>query len=506
MFPSLTKYAPCAHTICYPVQRAHLLAESGGSVRYIHEVDQRMGELVRLYAIVQTPSVTFSAEILVDQIRTRILPADRTLAEHPMNNSTNNAELSVFLGSTLTYFYEQCLRTCSGKVAEMPNIAVAVIRRQMILCAVMGQILFTVVRRNDLDNITEDSEIYSLFSNCNTLQEGGNFLRNVPVHLFSHQIESSDLRFYMFTMEAIHGLLQTFRTMELFTGNPDDLIWSLYMWQTATNMKHHNAALTAGFLLIDELGTLVTDNSNHPEQGLCRMYCKSTRAEEQFKSDDFAGMQGTSQPSDPYRAHEYASESASQFADCLESLGYIKEKESQIKMLIYELYTLHRSGLENYMKHQAMIQYIEKKPVEEAAVQEKIDEIKAMEMVHFNQLHHMLFKIMKYDNMTEDEIFLDIRKMEEVLSLLLFGSDDITPNMRRGYRKRISYIMIIQSHIIEYLESLQATLQLIGMSSGQILQQLEPLEHQVREKRTMASFWKKAGGKFFKPHEEQNEQ
>ncbi|EFO22133.1 hypothetical protein LOAG_06356 [Loa loa] len=145
MFTSSVKYRKCSYAAHCPLQSPQLSSENEMSknpdVRYICEVDERLGLIVRLYAIVESSLQKIKAEMLIEQIRAQILPFDRTFGEHPVNNIGNDAQLANLLGTTLTSIERLCSQIHRERKEETPNIAIIIIRERLILCGILGDIV-----------------------------------------------------------------------------------------------------------------------------------------------------------------------------------------------------------------------------------------------------------------------------------------------------------------------------------------------------------------------------
>uniref|UniRef100_A0A1I8ECD2 Uncharacterized protein n=1 Tax=Wuchereria bancrofti TaxID=6293 RepID=A0A1I8ECD2_WUCBA len=498
MLTSSIKYRKCTYAAYCPLQGPQLSTENEMSknpdVRYISDVDERLGVAVRLYAIVESSMQKVKAEMLVEHIRAQILPFDRSFGEHPINNVGNDAQLASLLGTILSSIERLSFQVCRKQKEETPNIAIIIIRGRLILCGILGDIVFALLRKNSDSYASRvGSQQYTLFSNCNVPQtlKGSNFAAtdNTLVKLYVHEMQPSDLRFFVFTRESIRVLLKSVPSLTLFTKSSDDIIWSLHLWQTEMYSKNPYKVPAAGFLLVDNLSKMIADSDVCLEQNFAENLLKKikekqsqekqTRREQRWKMLE-------SKLAAEMNISEKSEDSTNQRTVYLQTkLKQIQATYTRIKELVNKLLHEERNEMLAYIKRKEEVLNLEKECEQQKALQEKVLSLQERQRKQLADLRGFLRKFLKYQDIVRCELLINVEKLEQRLETMKFENSEIHLRNICRYHQRMLRVTLFQNKIEQNLESLEKQMQETTRNSCRMQRKLEALRSQVQQKKQL---------------------
>ncbi|OZC09216.1 hypothetical protein X798_03760 [Onchocerca flexuosa] len=511
MFASSVKYRKCAYAACFPLLSSQLFTGNGMSkntdVRYIYEVDERLGEIVRLYAIVESSIQKIKAEMLIEQIRAQILPFDRTFGDYPINNIGNDAELANFLGAILSSIHRQCSQVCKGGEEKAPNIAVIIIRNRLILCGILGDMVFTLLRQNE-DSYARrvDSQQYTLFSNCGvplTLKENGTEATDkTPVNVYVHEIQSSDMRFFVFTIESIRMLLKATPSITLFTMSSDDIIWSLYVWQTEMYWQNPHEVPAVGFILVDKLSKLIADSNTRLEENFTEKLFKTTeKVEEQNQAKEIKQQKQKNRQAAQSNTSEKSVVSTSPH-DSQTMLEQIQTKYTRITELINKLLHEEQDEMLVFIKHDKEIMNLEKECGEQMELKKKVKDLQQRQRKHLGELRIFLLKVLKYQDIVQCELLLNIEKVEQTSEIGMVETKAVIYSRETNYHhQRMRCITLFQTKIAQNLENLQKQMEETTRNGCKVQRKLDTLRSQIQKSKRWVrpkpqqTYWKADGAK-----------
>nr|CDQ00696.1 Bm10967, isoform b [Brugia malayi] len=498
MLTSSVKYRKCTYAAYCPLQGPQLFTENEMSkspdVRYISDVDERLGVAVRLYAIVESSMQKIKAEMLVEHIRAKILPFDRSFGEHPINNVGNDAQLASLLGTILTSIERLSFQVCRKQKEEVPNIAIIIIRGRLILCGILGDIVFALLRKNSDSYASRvGSQQYTLFSNCNVPQtlKGSNFAAtdNTLVKLYIHEMQPSDLRFFVFTRESIRMLLKSIPSLTLFTKSSDDIIWSLHLWQTEMYSKNPQKVPAAGFLLVDNLSKMIADSDVCLKQNFAENLLKKIK-EEQSQEKQTRREQRWKMLESKLAAEmnisEKSEDSTNQRTVYLQTkLKQIQATYTRIKELVNKLLHEERNEMLAYMKRKEEVLNLEKECEQQKALQEKVLSLQERQRKQLADLRGFLRKFLKYQDIVRCELLINVEKLEQRLETMKFENSEIHLRNICRYHQRMLRVTLFQNKIEQNLESLEKQMQETTRNSCRMQRKLETLRSQLQQKKQL---------------------
>ncbi|CAG9533479.1 unnamed protein product [Cercopithifilaria johnstoni] len=490
MFASTVKYRKCPYATHYPLQTLQPPDENGMSknfdVRYIREVDERLGVVVRLYAMVECSMQKIKAEILIEHIRAQILPFDRTFGEHPINNIGNNAQLASFLGTTISTIGRQCSQACRGRKEEMPNIAIIIIRDHLIYCGILGDMVFALLRKNpDSYANRVGSQQYTLFSNCSTsmtMKRSKSVTTGNLINLHIHEMQPSDLRFFVFTKESVRVLLKSVPSLNLFAKTHDEITWLLHLWQAEIYIKNPYEVPAAGFLLVNNLSKLIANNGTRLELNFTEKLLK----EEEFQAKEIKKQKRQKMMEkrlEQLNMFKKSDSSTSQYRTYLETeLKKIQKAYTRITELINELLNEERNEIIGYMKREEEISNLEMQPEKEQMVLKgKLFTLQQYQKKQLNELQLFLLKVLKYQDIVQCELLININKLEERLQVVSSETNVICVQKAYYDYYRISRITMFQNKIEQNLENLKKQMEETIRDACKTQWKLNTLKSQVQQ-------------------------
>uniref|UniRef100_A0A0R3RQW6 Death domain-containing protein n=1 Tax=Elaeophora elaphi TaxID=1147741 RepID=A0A0R3RQW6_9BILA len=443
--------------------------------------DDRSDIVVRFYAIVEcSMQQEIAAEMLIEQIRTEILPFYRTFGSFRTNNTINDEQFLNHLGVVLNGVGRQCSQMCGGRKEGMPNIAVVIICGGILHCGVLGNMVFTLLRKNsDSYAIRAGAPQYTLFNNYNAPMLS--IENNLAVIVRSHQLKTEDTRFFIFTKESLRTLLRAYPSPKLFMKSYDDIAWSLYIWQSELYMRKTYDAPAPGFILVDNLVNLVEDDSTHlvlkfDLVSLCdqqyRVYQqekleKKKLLEKKFvehlnlyhKSDDIT---------DQYRAY------------LEKSLAGIWEKYNRIKKFISELLHEQLEEMSDYMKRQEALMDLQKECEQQMAFRRELLTLEGYHKKQLDEIRLFFRGILNCQNVVQYELLINIGNLEERLLTARSGAEMTCTRILCYDYHRVTRITMFLTKIEENLTNLKKTIKAIIRHGYETLQELNTLKSKVQ--------------------------
>lgn len=229
---------------------------------------------------------------------------------------------------------------------------------------------------------------------------------------------------------------------------PDDITWSLHIWQTMMYSKNQRDVPAAGYLLVDELSKLIADNGTNlgesiPEK-LLRTNFKREKPVQQKKllKQQFASLGNA--PEKRIKSHRNY-----QFQVMLKDT---QEKYAKITNMIEGLLRNERNEMLSYMERNEQILMQQKQCKEDAVWKGKLEGIEKVQRQQLEDLRQFMSKVLKYQDVAKCELWLNVEKLEQGLELI--KREDDSRGIAYNYY-RLQRVTEFQVKIIEHLEMLE---------------------------------------------------